>query len=208
MADSPRNDRRRGTPDRRRGGLGGPRGRLGAGPLVFAFLALLALMMLWGGGQRPSPVTYSELKNRVAAGQVERVIVGTATITAIPRKAIRDSARVRQWSTRRVLPDETLVPFLERHRVPYEGVQEGRMWGVLAWLLPLGLLILFWALVMRRMNPTQGVLTVGKSRARIVGEEGTGVTFADVAGVDEARQETQEVVEFLKNPEKFARLGA
>ncbi|HEX2184403.1 MAG TPA: ATP-dependent zinc metalloprotease FtsH, partial [Chloroflexota bacterium] len=61
---------------------------------------------------------------------------------------------------------------------------------------------------LRRMNPTQGVLTVGKSRARIVGEEGTGVTFADVAGVDEAKQETVEVVEFLRNPEKFAKLGA
>src|SRR5690606_32560977 len=62
--------------------------------------------------------------------------------------------------------------------------------------------------MLRRMNPTQGVLTVGKSRARIIGEEGTGVTFDDVAGVDEAKQETVEIVEFLKNPEKFARLGA
>ena len=60
----------------------------------------------------------------------------------------------------------------------------------------------------RRMNPTQGVLTVGKSKARIVGEEGTGVTFGDVAGVDEARVELQEVVEFLKTPDKFAKLGA
>jgi cell division protease FtsH len=58
------------------------------------------------------------------------------------------------------------------------------------------------------MSPTQGVLTVGKSRARIVGEEGTGVTFADVAGVDEAKQELVEIVEFLRTPDKFANLGA
>jgi cell division protease FtsH len=62
--------------------------------------------------------------------------------------------------------------------------------------------------MLRRMNPTQGVLTVGKSRARILGEEGTGVTFEDVAGEDEAKQELVEVVEFLRVPEKFVKLGA
>src|SRR5690606_19723360 len=90
----------------------------------------------------------------------------------------------------------------------YEGVLESWLAQAFVWLLPLGLLVLFWVWMLRRMNPTQGVLTVGKSRAKIVGEEGTGVTFDDVAGVDEAKQETVEVVEFLQNPAKFARLGA
>ncbi|HEX8693322.1 MAG TPA: ATP-dependent zinc metalloprotease FtsH [Longimicrobium sp.] len=209
MADSPLpNDRRRGAPDRRRGG--GARPKLGAGPLLFAFLALVALMLLWGGSQRSGRMLYSELKERIEAGQVERVSIGPTTIVAVPRAAIRDSSGVRQWSATRppALPDEQLVALLEQQNVRYEGVEEGRLWQLLIWLFPLAILILFWTLVMRRMNPTQGVLTVGKSRARIVGEEGTGVTFDDVAGVDEARQETQEIVEFLKNPEKFARLGA
>jgi cell division protease FtsH len=202
-------ERRRGTDRRRGGGLGGP-GRLGLGPLIFGFLALIALATLWGGVQGSGRIDYSELKNRIAAGQVEKVQITPTTIVATPRPAIQDSARVRQWSA--TLPggveDPNLLPLLERMRVPYSGAEEGKLLGFLVWLLPLAVIILFWGFMMRRMNPTQGVLTVGKSRARIVGEEGTGVTFEDVAGVDEARQETQEIVEFLRSPEKFAKLGA
>ena len=61
---------------------------------------------------------------------------------------------------------------------------------------------------MRRINPAQGVMMIGKNRARILGEEGTGISFADVAGADEAKQELQEVVEFLRTPKKFTELGA
>ncbi|HSU15683.1 ATP-dependent zinc metalloprotease FtsH [Longimicrobium sp.] len=203
------NERRRGTDRRRTGGLGGP-GRFGVGPLLIGFLALIALTMLWGGAQNSGRIAYSELKNRIAAGQVEKVEITPTTIVATPRPAIADSARVRQWSA--ALPasfeDRELLPLLERMHVPYQGAEESKLWGLLVWLLPVAMIVVFWSFMMRRMNPTQGVLTVGKSKARIVGEEGTGVTFQDVAGVDEARQETQEIVEFLRSPEKFAKLGA
>ncbi|HYH78148.1 MAG TPA: ATP-dependent zinc metalloprotease FtsH [Longimicrobium sp.] len=207
MEPSTKNERRSGG-DRRRGGFGGRPG-LGLGPLLFGFMALIALTMLWSGTQRSNRIEYSELKNRIAGNQVERVRIGTTRITAIPRPGIRDSADVRQWTaTRPGIDDNAFIPLLEKHRVRYEGVEEGRFWGVLAWFLPILMILAVWSFAMKRMNPTQGVLTVGKSRARIVGEEGTGVTFEDVAGVDEARQETQEIVEFLKSPEKFAKLGA
>jgi cell division protease FtsH len=201
-------ERRRGQ-DRRRGGLGG-RGKLGLGPLLLGFAALAALLMIWAGSQRSGKIDYSELRNRIEANQVERVSIGTTSITAYPRPGIRDSAEVRQWTATRPanLDDATLLPLLDRHGVRIEGADEGRGWSVFFWLLPLAIFFGFTTMMMRRMNPTQGVLTVGKSRARIVGEEGTGVTFADVAGVDEARQETQEIVEFLRNPDKFAALGA
>jgi len=209
MAEPTPNERRKGA-DRRRGGFDARRPpKFGVGPLLFMFLALVLLSMLWGGGQRAGRMGYSELKQRISAGHVERVSIGAATITAIPRQAIRDSTGVKQWSATRIpAEDASLIPLLEQQNVRYEGVEEGRLWGLLAWMLPFGIIILIWVVMMRRMNPTQGVLTVGKSRARIVGEEGTGVTFDDVAGVDEARQETQEIVEFLKSPEKFAKLGA
>jgi len=207
MEPSTKNERRSGG-DRRRGGFGGRSG-LGLGPLLFGFMALIALTMLWSGTQRSNRIEYSELKNRIAANQVERVSIGPTSIAAIPRTGIRDSAGVRQWTaTRPGIEDNTFIPLLESHRVRYEGVEEGKLWGVLAWFLPILMILAVWSFAMKRMSPTQGVLTVGKSRARIVGEEGTGVTFDDVAGVDEARQETQEIVEFLKSPEKFAKLGA
>jgi cell division protease FtsH len=202
------NERRRG-PDRRRGGLAG-RGRLGLGPLLLVFAGLIALLMLYGSSQRSGKIDYSELRNRIAANQVERVAIGTTSIVAYPRPGIRDSAGVRQWTAARPadLEDRGLLALLDAHNVRIEGVEEGRGFGLIFWLLPLAMVVGLSSLMMRRMNPTQGVLTVGKSRARIVGEEGTGVTFADVAGVDEAKQETQEVVEFLKSPDKFAKLGA
>ncbi|HKP76689.1 MAG TPA: ATP-dependent zinc metalloprotease FtsH [Longimicrobiaceae bacterium] len=201
-------ERRRG-PDRRRGGLPG-RGKLGLVPLLATFAVLAGLLMLYSSTQRAGKIDYSELRNRIAANQVERVSIGATTIVAYPRPGIRDSAGVRQWTAARPsdLPDNQLLPLLDQHGVRVEGTEEGRGWGFFWLIFPVALFFGFSMLMMRRMNPTQGVLTVGKSRARIVGEEGTGVTFADVAGVDEARQETQEIVEFLRNPDKFAALGA
>ncbi|HEX8430770.1 MAG TPA: ATP-dependent zinc metalloprotease FtsH, partial [Longimicrobium sp.] len=153
-------------------------------------------------------VPYNELKNRIRQGQAREVVFTPTTLRAIPK----DSAVAREkgaWESP-LFPQEdpTLVPLLDQSGVPYR-VEAPSAWaGAAMWLIPFIFLIFLWTFVIRKMNPTQGVLTVGKSRARIVGEEGTGVTFDDVAGVDEAKQETSEVVEFLKHPEKFAKLGA
>ncbi|HEX2202536.1 MAG TPA: ATP-dependent zinc metalloprotease FtsH [Longimicrobium sp.] len=210
MAESrtPEQDRRKSGTDRRRAGPDGRRPRLGAGPLLFALLALVALNLIWGGAsQRAGRMPYSELKNRIEQGQVKKVSLSSTTVTAEPADSLQGEGRPKAWSAVRVAGDTALIPLLERANIPYEAVEEGQFAWIL-WLLPVGIMIVFWLIVMRRMNPTQGVLTVGKSRARIVGEEGTGVTFEDVAGVDEAKQETAEIVEFLRNPQKFAALGA
>src|SRR5262249_57530774 len=78
---------------------------------------------------------------------------------------------------------------------------------LIARVLPMALLAGFWLLVLRRMRPGAGIMSFGRSRAKLVAEEGTGVTFADVAGVDEAVDELREIVDFLSTPEKFRRLG-
>jgi cell division protease FtsH len=204
-------DRRTGNPDRRGtpapgGPMGDRRTRFSLGYFVLAFLVLFALQYFLGA-QGTQEIDYSEMKDRIAAGQVERVRLGPQVIEAIPAEAIRDSAEIQVWSAVRV-QDEALVPLLEERDIPFEGTMQGWFSQALGWLLPLLIILVFWLWILRRMNPTQGVLTVGKSRARIVGEEGTGVTFEDVAGVEEAKQETVEVVEFLRSPEKFAKLGA
>ncbi len=202
---------RRGDTGDRRGGptiLGGRRTRFS----IFYFLVVLGglLMLNWLLGRSSSrQIPYSELKARIEAGQVERVTIGTQTITAIPIDSlVQADAAPELWSATRVTEDESLVPLLEERGVEYDGTTDGWLVPMLGWLLPIGLLILFWFWMLRRINPAQGVMTVGRNRARIVGEDGTGVTFDDVAGADEAKTELMEVVEFLKTPVKFARLGA
>ncbi|HEV2148744.1 MAG TPA: ATP-dependent zinc metalloprotease FtsH [Longimicrobiaceae bacterium] len=178
------------------------------GYLVFAFMALVAINYLLAG-QGEKEILYSEFKEQVRAGHVKGVRLGEAVIHAEPIDSIQKADEVRAWRVIRTgITDDTLVPLLEARGVRVAGMPPNWLSGVLGWLLPLALILLFWFWILRRMNPTQGVLTVGKSRARIVGEEGTGVTFDDVAGVDEAKQELVEIVEFLRTPEKFANLGA
>ncbi|HEX7089488.1 MAG TPA: ATP-dependent zinc metalloprotease FtsH [Longimicrobiales bacterium] len=172
-----------------------------------AFLLLIGLNYLLGQ-QSAAEITYSALKARIAAGQVKAVSLGPQTVRAAVADSVWRPGMPRVWTAVRVPEDEQLIPLLESRGVPYEGVTEGWLGRAMGWLLPLGLLVLFWVWMLRRVNPVQGVMTVGKNRARIVGEEGTGVTFRDVAGAEEAKQELVEVVEFLRTPEKFARLGA
>ena len=205
-----KNDRR-GHLERRRGVnpmMGDRRTRFSVAYFIVAFLLLIALNFMLSRANTKQ-VPYSEFKARIQRGEVKTVFIGEQMV----RAEVQDSL-VRRGSpevlTARppVHGDESLVPLLEAKRVTYDGVAQAWLPQLIGWLLPLGILILFWFWMLRRMNPAQGVMTIGKNRARIMGEEGTGVKFTDVAGADEATQELVEVVEFLKTPEKFAKLGA
>src|SRR5690606_29563 len=107
--------------------------------------------------------------------------------------------------------DPDLLAAVEAAGVDYTGVQPSMLPSLLIWLLPLGLLMFLWIGIFRRMaggagGASSALLSFGKSRARMIADREVGVTFDDVAGCDEAKAELREIVEFLRNPERFTSL--
>ena len=142
------------------------------------------------------------------AGKVREVVVTDDALRGELTEAIDGKTR---FVTNRVDPD--LAQTLQAHGVEYSKQQQSVLVrGIVSWSLPLLLFLGFWFFLNRRMaglgGPGAGLMSVGKSRAKVYMETDTRVTFADVAGVDEAKQELQEVVAFLKDPESYGRLGA
>lgn len=193
----------------------------------FWFLPMLFLLLLWIwqgvlSQSAPRTIPYSQFKGMLASGLVlecqiaEDAIVGKARQRPTAAERPKDTSgtanaapETYMFRTIRVTDDE-LVPALQKANIPYSGVPASTFpQSLLAWLLPLALLIWFWSFVFRRMgNLGQSMMSFGSSKARLVADRDTGVTFDDVAGCDEAKYELQEVVNFLKNPEHYKTLGA
>ena len=153
---------------------------------------------------------YSEFRTLLRQGQVEEVQIGIQTIRGKlrpPPSTASTPATPRRFVTVRV-DDADLIRTLETQGVQYSGRYESDfLKTLLSWLIPIGLLFILWGVLSRRFGPGQGVMNFGKSRARIYAERETGVTFIDVAGADEAKEELQEIIDFLRHPQKYAALG-
>lgn len=166
--------------------------------------------------QRPEEVPYSEFLTQVESGQVAKVHISeyqiqyTLRTPADQETADTEAAPITSVTT--PLPDDPdLSRILRKHDVEITatGTNE-RNWLVGLWSLafPLLLLWMLWGSFANRMQGGPAALNVGKSKARIYAQGSTHVTFDDVAGVDEAKEELQEIVDFLKNAHKYTRLGA
>ena len=154
---------------------------------------------------RVENIPYSKFKQSLAEGQVNNLVIGPDKING-KLKAKGDKAE-QDFVTIRV-EDPNLIKELDERKVSYSGLYESKLLAnILSWVIPLAIFFIIWRYAMKRMGPGYGVMSFSKSKAKLFAENETKVTFADVAGIDEAKEELQEVVEFLKNPGKFQKLG-
>ena len=175
---------------------------------IVALLLLLSLQSYWQTAKTVEPVPYSEFEKALDEGRVAEVLVSDRTVTG--RLKSPDSRGKTTIVATRVEPD--LADRLSKYDVPYARVLESTwLRDVLSWILPAVAFFGVWFFLFRRFAEKQGMggfLNIGKSRAKVFVEKNTGVTFADVAGGDEAKAELVEIVDFLKNPQDYGRLGA
>jgi cell division protease FtsH len=177
--------------------------------LLFYLLLFLALISLFRLSSVPSAeeIKYSRFKQLLATRQVRDVIVTNEQVRGIMKEGDKEKPFI---SVR--IEDPELLKGLEASGVAYEGrITDNWLKDfLLAWILPLVLLLAIWGFVFRKMGAGgagETFMSFGKSRAKIYGESDVKATFNDVAGVEEAKEELMEVVEFLKHPDKFTKLG-
>jgi cell division protease FtsH len=174
--------------------------------VVFAVVAMIFIQEAWQRAQTIEVVPYSEFEKLLKEHKIEEVVISDQRITG--KFTAHEGGKT--VAVANLVPPE-LADRLDKYGVKYTRVYESTLLrDVLSWVLPALVFFGVWFLLARRMSQGMGggFMSIGKSRAKIYVESKTGVTFADVAGVDEAKAELQEVVEFLRNPKKYGRLGA
>ena len=157
-------------------------------------------------GNKPVPIPYSRFETLLNDGKVAEIGITPNYIRGTLREAQSDG--LKDFVTTRVAPD--LAERLDKHGVVYSGMIENT-WvrDLLSWVLPAVFFVGIWMFAIRRMGQSGlgGLMAIGKSRAKVYVEKETKVTFDDVAGVDEAKEELTEIVNYLKNPQGYGRLG-
>src|ERR671930_474073 len=195
---------------------------------LLVVVVVLSLLQSWLLAPRTVELPMSQFLELLRADKIDRVAItdreirGIAKPDALPtapggardrlRELLGSSAEVRVFTVTRIpgVDDARLISELEAHRVEFTGKIESTLLRDLffGWVLPLGIMALIWMFVMRRVGggPTQA-LSFGRSKHKIYDRKELKTTFADVAGVDEAKAELVEIVDFLRNPRKYQRLG-
>jgi cell division protease FtsH len=187
---------------------------------VVALVGLLVLQSVLFAPHTEN-LAYNEFKALVKRGKVTDLVLDNQTITGtltperlegvLPKAKIEELKQYGKGTHRFItarVDDPGLVPELEAAKVRFSGRVENTWFPILlSWVLPALIFFGLWAFLVRRMSPQSGLMSIGKSRAKVYVERTTGVSFEDVAGIDEARGELMEIVDFLQHPARYQRLG-
>jgi len=180
--------------------------QLNIGYLLAAFV-IISLLQVWLGYQQTAQISYSEFSRYLKQSQIEDVTVSENSIQGKFNQPIEGKD---YFITNRIDPE--FAAELEKYGVKHSGTADQNwLTTILSWVIPMLVFFGVWMLIFRKFADRQGLggmMNVGKSKAKVYVETETGVTFSDVAGVDEAKMELQEIVAFLKNKETYSRLGA
>ena len=193
------------------------------GYFIVALILLFALQTYFAA-PRVETISYSQFKTLVKKGLVSNVVIGEKVIRGDIKpeglKEVLSPERLKELNekdkeAKTPLPftvvrvdDPELTRDLEQAGGQFKGeVTNEWVATLLSWVVPAVLFFLLWSYLFKRMGSGGGLMQIGKSKAKVYIEKKTGVTFADVEGIDEAEEELVEVVEFLKNPQKYQRLG-
>ncbi|OAI30724.1 cell division protein FtsH [Methylosinus sp. R-45379] len=173
---------------------------------LLALIGVLILQQMWTVYRQTEVVPYSEFQTLLRDSKIDSVEVGSDVLRATLKEPMSDGRK--QLVAVRVPTD--VAAELEAAKVKYSGIVENTWVStLLSWVVPIALFFLVWSFLSRRMTQGLGsVMQIGQSRAKIFVETDVKVGFADVAGVDEAEEELQEIVAFLKDPKTYGRLGA
>jgi len=174
--------------------------------IVAALAGFMLIQGLYQQSKQYTTIPYSRFQTLLDQDKIDQVWIAQNTIEGTLKQPEKDG--LKQFVTTRVAPD--LASELNKHNVTYTGeIPSTWLTDLLSWVLPAVIFFGLWMFVIRRFGQgAGGLMAIGKSRARIYVETDTKVTFADVAGVEEAKAELKEVVEFLKDPKSYSRLGA
>ncbi len=174
---------------------------------MIAILAFLGIQYLLSVQQEVAVIPYSEFEQHLKEGRVEELAITERRIEGMLKEPL--SGGQRRFVSNRVEPQ--LAEHLQQYPVRYTGkVESTLVRDLLSWVIPAALFFGIWLFLLRRIGSGLGgggMMQIGKSKARVYVETDMKVSFADVAGVDEAKDELKEIIEFLRDPQTYGRLG-